>query len=308
MPSVLAWMGMILIVSVAGAGLILSLDHAPTEVGRPELTARGHALVLPRLAAMDGQVQQLAAAGDAIAGAGRDTLTRLRALDVTGTDAAMARGDAASADVTAIRDRLATARATLLDGTSMTGLRDSDRVRIGTIDAAMAAAGELPGYWSQVALVASGPLDLLRAMAAHDTTVETATRSGVAGHWADALASLGDAQRLLLPARAVRDVSHTAGLDVSTLDDLLDRVDAYDAALIDLYTSLQGSGGTETAGSRAALERVNAAQESLPTDQTAMVVVMSDLAGPTITPVLLSVESARGVLETALETALDSQP
>ena len=56
----IAWFLVLLIVSIAGAGLILSVDHAPTEEGRPELTARGHDLVAPRLAAMDVDLQQLA--------------------------------------------------------------------------------------------------------------------------------------------------------------------------------------------------------------------------------------------------------
>ena len=102
---------------------------------------------------------------------------------------------------------------------------------------------------------------------------------------------------LLRQAHGVRDSANKAGLDVSTLDDLLDRLDTYDAALVDLYTILEASNGETTDASRAALARVNAAQESLPTDQAAMVIIISDLAGPTITPVLLSIESARGALE-----------
>ena len=67
--------------------------------------------------------------------------------------------------------------------------------------------------------------------------------------------------------------------------------------------SSDDSKGTTTTASQAALDRVNAAQESLPTDQAAMVIIISDLAGPTITPVLLSMESARGALEAAVDAA-----
>jgi hypothetical protein len=298
---VIVWLVVLLVISIAGAGLILSVDHAPTEEGRPELTARGHTIVTPRLAAIDLDAQQLATAGDAIAAAGRETLTRLRALDTARTQTALDAGDAAVTDASGALDRIVTARATLLDGTALTGLPASDRIRIGTIDAAIAAAGELTGYWQQVGIAASGPLELLQVLDAHDTKVVAATDSGRAGAWADALAALDDAQGLLQQAHAVRETVHTAGLDVSTLDDLLDRLDTYDAALVDLYTSLDASKGQTTADSRAALDRVNAAQESLPTDQSAMVVIISDLAGPTITPVLLSIESARGALESAIE-------
>jgi hypothetical protein len=246
-------------------------------------------------------VEQLAAAGDAIAAAGRDTLTSLRALDVDATTAALGAGDTAITDLSSTTDRLTSQRASLLDGTSTNALPASDRLRIGTIDAALAAASQLPGYWQQVVVAGSGPLDLLQSMQTHDATVLAATASGRDGKWADALSALDDAKRQLVPAHAIREVAEKAGADVSTLDDLLDRVDTYDAALIDLYTSLQDSGGQTTATSRAALDRVNAAQQSLPTDQTAMVVVMSDLVGPTITPILLSIESARGALGAAIE-------
>ncbi len=77
-----------------------------------------------------------------------------------------------------------------------------------------------------VSAAASGPMDLVAAMDAHDKLVIAATDSGRAGDWADALASLDDsAQRALVPVRSVRDVAHDAGLDMSTLDDLLDRLD-----------------------------------------------------------------------------------
>jgi hypothetical protein len=305
-PFILAWLGMMLIVSVAGAGLILSLDHVPTEEGRPELTAKGHAIVAPRLAALDADVKQLAVAGDAIAAAGRDTLTRLRALDVDATNAALTAGDTAIADLGAIIERLATERAALLDGTSKNALPASDRLRIGTIDSALAAASQLPGYWQQVVVAGSGPLDLVQSMQTHDATVLAATASGRDGKWADALTALVQAKRQLVPAHAVREVANKAGADVSTLDDLLDRLDTYDTALVELYTGLRDSGGQTNATTRAALDRVNAAQESLPADQTAMVVVMSDLVGPTITPILLSIESARGALAAAI--AAEPQP
>ncbi len=128
-----------------------------------------------------------------------------------------------------------------------------------------------------------------------------ATDSGRAGAWSDALTALDDAQGLLRQAHGIRDTADKGGLDVSTLDDLLDRLDTYDAALVDLYTILDGSHGQTTPASEAALDRVNAAQESLPTDQAAMVLIVSDLAGPTITPILLSMEAARGALEAAVD-------
>ncbi|MCY7420096.1 MAG: hypothetical protein LH650_16745, partial [Chloroflexi bacterium] len=245
-----------------------------------------------------------AAAGDDIAAAGRVTLTSLRSLDTPRVDAALTTGDTAVADLVAAHDRIVAARARLLDGTTPTAVPAKDRVRIGAIDSAVAAMGELPGYWDQVRFAASGPQELVEDLAAHDARVVAATDSGRAGEWADALAELSAAARFLGLARAVRETAHQQGLDVTTLDDLLDRLVTYDTELTDLYTALQASDGQTTKASTAAEARVKAAQAELPEDQTAMVVIVSDLAGPTITPTLLSMESARG----ALEAALDSQP
>ncbi len=302
--SAVAWLVMLCIVGIAGAGLILTLDHAPTEEGRPELTARGARIVEPRLAAIDADMLQAAAAGDDIAAAGRQTLTRLRSLDPQRVDAALTAGDTAVADLVAARDRIVAARATLLDGTTSTALPAADRVRIGAIDSAIAAVGELPGYWDQVRFAASAPQELVEDLAAHDARVVAATDAGRAGQWADALARLSNASRYLGLAQAVRETAHQQGLDVTTLDDLLDRLATYDTALTDLYSALQASDGRTTRASSAAEARVNTAQAELPQDQTALVVIVSDLAGPTITPTLLSIESARG----ALEAVLDSQP
>jgi hypothetical protein len=152
---------------------------------------------------------------------------------------------------------------------------------------------------------ASGPLDLLVAMAEHDAVVVAATGSGRAGDWAAALAALDDAASPLITARTVREVASSQGADVSTLDDLLARVEEYDAALAELYASLRESGGDPTTASRTAEARVAAAQQSLPRDQTAMVVVISDLAGPTITPTLLRIETTRGLLEVALPAEVE---
>ncbi len=201
----------------------------------------------------------------------------------------------------AVRDRSLAARAGLLEGTSLARLPGDDRVRIGAIDAALDASGQLAPDWQTIVSAASGPRDLLEAMNAHDAAVIAATDSGRAGDWDAALASLKEAATPLITVRTVREVANAQGADTSTLDDLLSRLEEYDAALTELYTSLRTSGGATTSGSQAAEARVTAAQESLPESQDAMVVVMSDLAGPTITPVLLRIETARGALEAAIE-------
>ena len=99
---------------------------------------------------MDADVQRLATAGDAIAAA------RARHAHPAAGPGRRRHGGGARRrwhgrrpTSRRISERIVAARATLLDGTSLTALPTSDRLRIGTIDAAIAAAGELPGYWQQ---------------------------------------------------------------------------------------------------------------------------------------------------------------
>ena len=94
--SAIAWMAVLLIVAVAGAGLD-PVPRPPTDRGRPARADGSR--TCPRGAASCGAwtstSRQLATAGDAIAAAGRDTLTRLRALDAAGhREAPLAAGDA----------------------------------------------------------------------------------------------------------------------------------------------------------------------------------------------------------------------
>ncbi|MBX3031794.1 MAG: hypothetical protein KF809_16725 [Chloroflexi bacterium] len=294
---------LLVVVAVAGAGLILALDHPPDEQGRPELTARGHQLVAPRLGAMDVDLAGLTSAADTVADAGRRTLTRLRALDVDGVDAATLDGDTAAIDAVRLRESLLASRATLLDGTALDRLPISDRLRIGALDAALQGTGGLVDDWTAVRTTASDPTDLVRALQGHDANVVAATASGRAGRWAAALRQLADARRQLAVAQAIAATADEAGAEVTTLTDLLDRLDAYDAALVTLYTRLQASGGTVDDPVREAYAAVERTQGELPETNDALVISVSDLAAAAITRSLLDIETARGQLHAALDAA-----
>jgi hypothetical protein len=120
------------------------------------------------------------------------------------------------------------------------------------------------------------------------------------------LAALSDARRLLVPAQGVRRSADEAGADVTTLVDLLARIEAYDAALERLYTLLVASNGAVTDEIRAAYADVEAAQASLPLDDDALRVIVSDLAGPAMTAALVDVETQRGLLADAVAARPDT--
>jgi hypothetical protein len=153
---------------------------------------------------------------------------------------------------------------------------------------------------------ASGPVDLVRSLQAHDTRVAEAAETARADDLPGALGALEDALALLAPARGVRAAADRAGADVSTIDDLLARVDAYDAALELLWTLLVASDGQVTDEVRAAYAEVEAAQASLPQDHDALKVVVADLAGPAMTAALVDIEQQRGLLADAVAARPDT--
>ncbi len=299
-------LGLLVLAAVAGTALVLTLDHPPTETGRPELTARDHALLAPRLADVDAGIDRIVAEAATLATAGREVLTRSRALDTDAADAAIATGSQASAAIAGLREDLIKRREVMTAGVDLARVRDSDRTRIATVDRALLGVTQLPVAWVAVVGAAADSLDLVRSIQAHDAKVADATAAARADDLPGALAALSDARRLLVPAHAVRRSAEEAGADVSTLVDLLARLDAYDAALERLYTLLVASNGAVTDGIRAAYAQVEAAQASLPLDDDALRVIVSDLAGPAITAALVDIEAHRGLLADAVAARPDT--
>lgn len=304
-----AVLGLVLLVLVAAAGsaLILSLDHPPTESGRPELTARDRALLASRLARMDTGIDRLVGEAATLAQAGRDVLTRTRALDADGADAAIATGSQASAVITGVHQDLMERREALTAGIDTSRIGESDRERIASLDRALQGAGALPASWVAVVAAATGPLDLVRSVRAHDARVAEATASARADDLPGAISAITDGRRLLVPAHAVRASAEEAGADVSTLTDLLARLDAYDDALQRLYTLLVASNGEVTDAIRAVYDEVGAAQASLPLDDDALTLIVSDLAGPAITASLVAIGSQRDLLADAVAARPDTE-
>ena len=245
---------------------------------------------------------ELAAAVDGTAGAGRDVLTKLRRLDAAATSKAV---DAGYADVALLAPSLATVtagRATLLDGTTMDALPASDVARVAAIDAAVAAAAALPADWALVAASVDAPLTLLGLLDTHDQQVLTATDSGRAEQYADALVTLGAAGATLDRARAIATDAQKRGLDTTTLDGWIGQLAGYDAALSTLYAALEASGGVMTAEAQTDLAAVDAAQAALPADRTGLILIVTDLGGAPITDALLKIEAARGAVDAATGT------
>ena len=133
-----------------------------------------------------------------------------------------------------------------------------------------------------------------------------ATTDGRQSGWADALTALADARGALDAARTLR-ADLGSGATVDTLDQLLARYDAYDAALTSLYEYL-GSGGAQSGATFDNLNKqVESTQAALPSDNSVFSVIVGEAAGTELTDGLVALEQARGDVNAALDATTSDQ-
>ena len=141
-------------------------------------------------------------------------------------------------------------------------------------------------------------------MLRHDGLVFRATTAGRHAEWQSALDFLAQAKTPLDDAKQIRDIL-AATADVETLDDLLGRYRAYDAALNALYTHIRDTGNQQGSDFDALEREVELRQAALPADTSAMTVIVADAAGPAVTDALVDIEAAHGDVLDAI-AALDA--
>ena len=294
-----AWLAFVLAVSVAGSGLTLALDHPQTDSGRPELTAQGDGLVGPRLAAMAPKLADLAAATDALGAQARKTYADVRARDTATARADLPLGDAAVTAVTTAGAAVQASRATLLEGTSLTGINHANRAWVAAIDVALADVSKVPQTWEVIADAAVLPISVVETLAHHDSVVLAATAQARTTDFAGATTTLTGARADLDRARSLATEANSHGLDATTLNGLIDRASTYDEALLSLYVILVQSGGVMTPDAQTALDLVNRAEQALPKEDAYLTIIVSDVGGQSMTLGLIDLEQLRGEISAA---------
>jgi hypothetical protein len=295
------WAIFVAAVAIAGAGLTLALDHPQTDSGRPELTARGDALVAPRIAALQPALAQLAAAADEVATHARSLYGDLRARDTAAARVDLAAGDLAASRVTSSAVAVKAGSEQLLLGTSLGAIGAANRVRVGAIERAVAAAAGVPVAWAGIAGASVLPISAVDALARHDTLVLAATELARASDFAEALHRLNDAKVPLEQARTVTDQALKAGRDARTLFEWITRSANYDDALTGLYALLVQTGGVMTPEAQVALDTVKKVEALLPTNTSGLVVIVSDLGGQQMTLGLIELDRLRGEIAAAVD-------
>ena len=298
----LLWLVAAIAIALGAAGLVTAMDPPPAASGRADLTAGGDREVEPALDEIEAELSALADDVDALGVQARGALAALTAREFDTVDAAIAAGDGHLLDVTV---RAATIRAALDDvpivGTPEADYRLSPAVRE-RYDRLADAVGRVDGLESAWAGLSTGSLAASRLSAlleAHDQAVLDAAEQGRDARYGEAIDTLGRADRAIADARALRDTLARA-VDVTVLDQWLERSAAYDAALRELYAAIDGVGGRVTDRVREAIAAEKAAKERLPGDSRGLIVIMAEIGRGGIDRAVIAIEEARGALSDAL--------
>lgn len=301
------WTMVLVLAALGGAGLAVAADRPGNPVQRPELTYRSDNAAQPWIDHIAGDLGAVHDDGAELSSAGRDVLGSLSSLDLEAANAALGRGDDVSAGIALV--------VAALHDTDARAHESVDRWRLGPltanvfdhIDAALTAADQLTADWTGLAATGRTVTDLVGALNAHDQAVFQATSSGRDSHWADAIALLnGAAVDALISADSARDLI-AAVAPVDTLDDLLGRERAYDAALLALYQYLADGGAQSGQQFNGLKSQVDATQAALPSDNGALVVIVGEAAGLPIADRLLAMETVHGIVNDALQAITDEK-
>ncbi len=299
----LTWLAAALLIAFGAAGAVTAMQHTPGTASRAELTWAGDRAVEPGLDAAAGELQVLADEVDGLGSTARQALATVVAGDMEALQDLIVKGTSELA-VVGVQTRKVEAA---LDAVPPMGpdpglvVADDVRRRYDALAATSGLTAGLEADWSAFTGRALDAATLTGLLARHDQETGDATKQGAAAHYKAALVLLDKSDATIAEARALADRLGRAS-DVSTLDRWLDRNAAYDAAVRNLYRSLDNARGRVTDKVRAAFEAEKDARAQLPADTRGLVVIMAEVAQGGLNQAVISIEEARGSLAAALET------
>jgi hypothetical protein len=299
MVRALTWFIVAAAISLAGAGLAVSADHLPGDSTRPERTWAQDVAFQARIRALGPRYDALSAAVGTLGDTARNALVDLVARRDDLLAAELAKGDALvpsiDAQVTSINDLLDSVAASEPPGL----LGDRSTAMLAAARAAVLTTRPLSSQWHTLADEALPAINLTGVLQRHDDLVFSAIQQAHATKYAAAVKTLDEARAELDRATQTRDALQ-ARADVSTLTTYIERLSAYDQALVALYINLQKTGGRMTTAGERLVAKVTAAQKLLPPDTRPLVVIMGDIAQAGLNQAAIAIEQARGDLGDAV--------
>ena len=298
----LAWLAAVLLIALGAAGLVAGMDAPATAGSRPWLTARDDVVVGARLDAIAADLELVSDQLDALGVQGRAALSALVANDPASAATALDAGDRLVGDIRARSARIETA----LDGVPVIGtpeaafrLGPAVRDRHARLEGAVASTQGLEAAWLQLASGSAAAARLSGLLAAHDEAVLAAAEQGRDAEYEQALTILADADTAIADARRLRN-NLARTVDVTTLDEWLERSARYDVALRALYAALVESDGRITETVREAMTAEGRAKDRLPPDTRGLVLIMAEIGRGGMNGAVVAIEQARGQLTAAL--------
>jgi hypothetical protein len=304
----LAWLGLAALIALGSAGVVAAVQHSPSGGDRPELTYGSDSALADLL---DGSIRDLTLLNDDVTATGdaaRAARSSLTQIDAAGLTTALAAGDSASASVQQ--------RAADLDARLQCEPWDAAREaelgkthspamieRYRAVCAALQSIGPISPDWDALVVDSQVSMSVLQAILDHDRLAGEALALASGGRYPEALAKLDEASAALARAKETGDTLAKV-TDVSTLTELLRRTKRMDDALRLLWQSMVESNGRITAQVTAALKAVSDAKAALPDDNSALQVVVYELAGQ-VTADAISIETAKGRLGEALNDLVE---
>lgn len=297
----LGWLVVAIAIALGAAGLVSAMDPPPGATDRAASTVRGDALVNAALDDVQAEVVALAETVEALGTRSRGALAALVGRDLDTVEAAVAEGDrllvGTAVQVVRIRDAL---DAVPLVGTPDEAYRVSPgvRARFERLRDAPRAVDGLDAAWARLTTGSLAASRLSALLDEHDQAVLAAAEQGRDARYDAAVETLDGADAAIAAARDLRDVLSRT-VDVSVLDEWLDRNEAYDVALRGLYVALDDVGGRVTNDVREAIAAERAAKDRLPPDSRGLILIMADIGRGGMNGAVITIEEARGALAAA---------
>jgi hypothetical protein len=297
-----AWLALLVVIGLGGAGIVNAMDHQPGSAARPELTSVGDGEVGPMLDAASNDLSALADQVAALGVQARGALAALNGVNATTVDEAIAAGDGLVVDLrarsSALRRELAAVPYVGTPGVSI-ALSAGVAARHAALVAAIDATEGLDDAWARLTVGSISATRMSDLLAQHDDLVARAAQRGRAARYDEALTLLAQADATIVQARKLRDqLSNT--VDVTVLDQWLDRNADYDKALRNLYKLISKVGSRVTDAVREAIAAEQAAKNRLPPDTRGLVVIMAEIGRGGMNGAVIAIEEARGKLIDAI--------
>ena len=305
--SVIAWTLLAAAVALGGAGLVSQLAHVPGGPQRQELTWAADESLTTRLDAAAASLRDIAANVDRMADAAKAALGSVALVDPTQLQSNIQRGNGAAVLIEQATADLRNSLAGLPgDGPDAAfTFSNPTLVRRAQILAALDAALSLAKNWNDVTARSLDAARTAGLLNTHNQQIFDATRL-VTGQkvpaYADAVAKIETAKITLSDIASLRDRIVSAS-DVNVLDAWLKVNATFDDALENLYKRLVASHGKNTIEVQAAYRDEQNAFNNLPKNNSAIVVILAQIAQGGLNQAVLAINDAQGRIEAALNEA-----